>query len=171
MSLHFPFAFPFFCILKCEAQHSVREISLRHPLRREAGGFRFLYPGEKHGMRYLPHPRMTLDRHSMNERASLLVFRPVGSLTSLGTIAPDASASGTPPADQEPRFGQVTSLATVGTDSTPQPWPVLPYTGPARHEFQHLFVRPVLFGTVVLSALHILIKVFFVRIVCGDCIP
>tara|TARA_B100000459_G_C8402222_1_gene125203 strand:+ start:232 stop:423 length:192 start_codon:yes stop_codon:yes gene_type:complete len=63
----------------------------------------------------------------MDERAFLLVHGPIPALTILGTIPSYAAALAAAIADQESWFGEIEgSLAAIGTDSTPQPGPVLP---------------------------------------------
>ena len=83
----------------------------------------------------IPHlpQRTTFGRCRMQERANLLVFGPMRALTILGTITADALALATSPADQEPRLGESSTLATVVADPAPHAWPDLSQMRPVRH--------------------------------------
>ena len=136
-------------------------------LRREACGFRLRDPLYQDSILHLSQPRLLLGRHVMNERTSLLVLRPVFPLTIVGTVATDAWTLRAAAADQEARLRQINASAAVDADAPPEARPIFSQTGPAHHAFHHPFG----FGRVVLSALHILIEVFSVRIVGYDRIP
>ena len=59
-------------------------------------------------------------RHVLNERTSLLVLRPVCSLTILGTVAPDAWTLCAAVADEVARLREVEcSMPAIGTDAPP----------------------------------------------------
>ena len=100
-------------------------------------------------------------RRCMEHRALLLVFGPVLALAGHRTISTHAAALTAAPADQEPRFGGVTSLSTVRADTAPHPWPVLSETRPARDgRHQQFWIRGlvhVLFRSA--QAIHVLIKI------------
>jgi len=61
----------------------------------------------------------------MNERAIVLVHKPVLGLTGLGTISGDTTTLGAAAADQEARLRQINASAAVGTDAPPEARPVL----------------------------------------------
>ena len=111
----------------------------------QTGCFDFLYRAARSFGHFLERdipPKLLIHPcGQQGRRARPLVFGPVCALTLLGTISADAAALATSPADQEARHGDqplvqrktitprgeiASYLTAVGTDSTPQPWPVLP---------------------------------------------
>ena len=109
----------------------------------------------------------------VNARANVLVRGPVLGLTGLGTVAPDTATLRAAAADQEARLRQINASAAVDADAPPEARPIFSQTGPAHHSFHQPFEIVIIsvYIFVLMSALHILKKVFSVRIVCGDCVP
>ena len=92
----------------------------------------FLHAASKFSILHLPQ-RTTFGRCRMQERAKLLVLGPVRALTILGTISAHLATLTAAAADQEPRLGESSTLATVFADPAPQPWPDLSQMWPVRH--------------------------------------
>ena len=82
-------------------------------LRREACGFRLRDPLYQDSILHLSQPRLLPGRHLMNERANVLVLRPVRALTILGTVATDAWTLRAAAADQEARRGEIKFISTT----------------------------------------------------------
>ena len=97
----------------------------------------------------------------MELHATLLMLGPVLALAGLGTISADAAALTAAAADQEPRFGGVTSLSTVRADTAPHPWPVLSETRPARDgRHQQFWIRGLVHVLLrSAQAIHVLVKI------------
>ena len=122
---------------------------------------------------HLSQPRTSLDGRMVNARANFLVRGPLLGLTDLGTVAPDTATLRAAAADQEARLRQINASAAVDADAPPEARPIFSQTGPAHHAFHQPFEIVIIsvYIFVLMSALHILKKVFSVRIVCGDFVP
>ena len=124
----------------CDCSISMKPfLQNRNPfLRRESCCFplevlhSFLQVASKFSILHLPQ-RTTFGRCRMQERAKLLVLGPVRALTILGTISAHLATLTAAAADQEPRLGESSTLATVFADPAPQPWPDLSQMWPVRH--------------------------------------